>query len=91
MSDWTAAVHVDVTVITAPFQELWNVMFGLQHCVAAVLYVCVCLSNSVFLILIFRALLCELHGVGSSYLFLLQRDGHGISSSREGALILSLL
>lgn len=51
---------------------------------------CVCLSNSVCLVLFSRALLCELHGVGASYLFLLQRDGHGVSSSREGALSLSL-
>lgn len=33
---------------------------------------------------IFRALLCELHGVGPSHLLLLQRDGHGVSSSGEG-------
>lgn len=35
-------------------------------------------------VVVFRALLCELHGVGPSHLFLLQRDGHGVSSSGEG-------
>lgn len=35
-------------------------------------------------LVVFRALLCELHGVGPSHLFLLQRDGHGVSSPGEG-------
>lgn len=69
----------------------------LQHCVrhcgklclapgaALPLYLWVCLF---FLFLFFRALLRELHGVGASYLFLLQRDGHGVSSPREGFFFL---
>lgn len=86
---WTAAVHVDVAVITAPCQGPWSVILGPGHCTTSAQYVgvCVfeCLSESFSLLLFFRALLCELHGVGASYLFLLQRDGHGVSSSREGA------
>lgn len=35
-------------------------------------------------VVVFRTLLCELHGVGPSHLLLLQRDGHGVSSSGEG-------
>lgn len=55
------------------------------HCSVCV-RLCECLSDGVFLF--FRALLCELHGVGASYLFLLQGDGHGVSSSGEGAFFL---
>lgn len=40
-------------------------------------------------LVVFRALLCELHRVGPSHLFLLQRDGHGVSSSGEGFIYVS--
>lgn len=36
---------------------------------------------------VFRALLCEFHGMGPSHLLLLQRDGHGVSSSGEGFIL----
>lgn len=42
-------------------------------------------------VVVFRALLCELHGVGPSHLLLLQRDGHGVSSSGEGFISFLLI
>lgn len=73
-------------------QGLLSAVFVLKCCIAAVLYVwmCVFLLTVFFFMLFFRALLRELHGVGASYLFLLQRNGHGVSSSGEGAFLLSV-
>lgn len=42
-------------------------------------------------VVVFRALLCELHGVGPSHLLLLQRDGHGVSSFGEGFISFLLI